>query len=142
MAEGLDSALEFRVTVEVGWPSLGVDLLAQVGLEGVNDKAHLKTIVGGEDSVGVDTSEFERPVADEDNLLVQVSDLDVGELLLEFVESGAGEVGGHEEVAVGDEEVGGGFLDEDLEHLLGEVFGESVEVAAVVNQIGEEGLEC
>jgi len=141
VAKGLDGGLELIITVKVGGPSGGVELLAELGLEGVHNKANLEASVGGEHGVGVNLLELEGPVVDEDNFLLEVLNFNVGELLLEFVKGRTGEVCGHEEEGVRDEEVGLGLFDEDLEHLVLDVLGELREVTRVVDHIGEEGLE-
>lgn len=70
VTEVLDGGLELVVTVKVGGPSSGVEGLGQLGFERVDHKADFDASVAGEDGVGVDSLEFEGPVADEDNLLV------------------------------------------------------------------------
>lgn len=142
VSEGLDGGLELVVTVQVGGPAGGVELLAELGLERVNDDSNLEAGVGGEDGVAVDLLELESPVVDEHNLLVEVLDLDVRELLLELGKGVLGEVGGHEEERVRDKEVGVSFLDKDLDRLLAEVSTDLVEVTSLVDHLGEEGFEC
>jgi hypothetical protein len=115
VTEVLDSSLEFIVTVKVDGVASGVEFLIKTGLESVHNKADFEAVVGGEDLVGVDTLELKRPLGNEHNLLGKVTELTGRVLLLELVKSTLGEVGGHVEERVGDEEVGGSFLDEDLD---------------------------
>lgn len=71
---------------------------------------------------------------------MEVSDVHVGEVLLEVGDSFLSEVALHEEVAVGDEEVGERFLDVALEGLL-EVLADLAEVSSLVKHLCVELLE-
>ena len=115
--------------------------LLELGLEGVDDEAALNTCVGGEDLGAVDSTELEGPLGDDDDFAVEVEDVDLGELALVLGDGGLGEVGGHVEERVGDEEVGAGLLDEDLEVLLEQVLGETVVVTTILDHLGVESLE-
>ena len=71
----------------------------------------------------------------------EVVDLGSWEFLVEFSQSFSCEVSWNVEVGVTDEEVGGGFLDVDLKHLLAKVFVDLGSITTVVDKFGEEGLE-
>ena len=141
MSEVLDGGLELVISVEVGRVTGWMEGLLELGLEGVDDEAALNTGVGGEDLGAVDSTELEGPLGDDDDFAVEVEDVDLGELALVLGDGGLGEVGGHVEERLGDEEVRAGLLDEDLEVLLEEVGGEGVVVSTSLDHLGVEGFE-
>jgi len=141
VTEGLDGGLELVVTVEVGGVAGRMELLLKLGLEGVDDEAALNTSVGGEDLGGVDAAELKRPLGHNDDLVLEVEDVDLREFALVLGEGGLGEVGGHVEEGVRDEEVGPSLLDEDLKILAEELLGESVVISPVLDHLGVKGLE-
>lgn len=140
MAEVLDNSLELVVSEQIGGVSGGVQSLVQLGSEGLDHKSHFKVGVGSEHLGGVDSAHLERPVVDDDYLVVEVHDVHLGELLVELGDGLLGEVRGNEEETIGHEEVRVSFLDVALEGAL-EILGELAEVTALVDEFGEELLE-
>lgn len=98
MSEVLDNSLHLVISVDVDGVSSGNDLLVKVGLEGVDNESNLKTSVGGEDGRGVNLSHLKGPVGDEDNVVLQISDVDGWVLISELLNSSIGEVAWHIEV--------------------------------------------
>lgn len=140
MAEVLDNSLELVVSEQVGGVSGGVQSFVELGSEGLDHKSDFEVGVGSENLGGVHSAHLERPVVDDHDLVVQVNDVDLGELLVELSDGFLGEVGSDEEEAIGHEEVRVSFLDVALEWAL-EILGELAEVTALVDQLGEELLE-
>ena len=141
VTESLDGGLELIISVEVGGAAGGVEGLLELGAEVVDDEAALNTVVGGEDVVGVDAAELEGPLGDHDDLALQIEHVNLGELALVVGDGGLGEVGWHVEEGVGDEEVGLGLFDEDLQVLSEEILGETIVVSTVLDHLGVKGLE-
>ena len=141
MTEGLDGGLEFVISVEVGGVASRVEGLLKLRLEGVDNKAALNTGVRGEDLSGVDTAELEAPLSDNDDLALEVEHVDLREFALVLSEGGLGEVGGHVEERVRDEEVGFSLLDEDLEVLSEEIAWERLLVTTRLDHLGVKSLE-
>ena len=141
VTEGLDSGLEFIVSVEVGGVTSRVEGLLKLRLEGVDDKAALNTGVRGEDLSGVDTAELEAPFGDNDDLAFEIKNVDLREFALVLRDGGLGEVGGHIEERVRDEEVGSGLFNEDLEVLSEEIFGERIVFTTRLDHLGVKSLE-
>merc|ERR1719232_1234610 len=141
VTESLDSGLELVVSVEVGGVAGWMEGLLELGLQGVDDEAALDTSVGSEVFGAVDAAELKSPLGDNDDLALEIEDVDLRELGLVLGDGSLGEVGGHVEEGVRDEEVRAGLLDEDLEILLEEVLGESVVVSSILDHLGVKSLE-
>ena len=118
MAELLDLGLNLVIAEEVDGVSCGVQLLVQVSLEGVDDQADLEVAVRGEDVSGVHASDLQGPVVEDNDLVVEVSNVHIAELGLELGNCFLGEVGLDEEETIGNEEEGVALLDVGLKGLL------------------------
>jgi hypothetical protein len=138
----LDGGLELVISEEVGGVGVVGAGVGETGAEVLDDESDLEAGVGGPDLVGVDASHLEVPLLDLDDFAGEVLDGHVGATGTERGNGFGGEVGGDEEVAVGDKEVGGGFLDLDLDLLAGDGLGETLGVTAGFDHLGEQLLEC
>jgi hypothetical protein len=137
----LDGGLELIISVEVGGVSGEGSLVVHHGLEFLDDESDLKSGVRGPDLVGVNSSELEVPLGDEDDLSGEGVNGDGSELGVEVNGGLGGEVSGDEELGVGDEEVRGGFLNVKLELSIEVSLVEFLNITTVLDHVGEEGLE-
>ena len=136
MAEVLDGCLHFVVSEEIDGISRGVELFVEVGLEWIDNQADLEVGVWCEDFGGVHLLHFEAPVVEDDHSVVEVSDVNVGELLLEFGERVFGEVALNEEVSICYQEVWVRLLHVALKWLL-QILADLAEVTALVEYFCE-----
>ena len=118
MAEVLDGGLELVISEEIDWVSGGVKSLLEVWLEWVNNQSGFEVGVWCEYLSWVGSSELEWPVVDDNNLVVEVDDVNVGELLVELSNCLLCEVGLNEEVSIGHEEMWVWFLNVGLQWFL------------------------
>lgn len=140
MAEVLDDGLELIVSEKIDGVSSGVKSFLEVWLEWVHNKATFEIGIRCEYLSWVDSSEFEWPVVDDDDLVVEVDDVDVGELGVELIDGFLGEVAGDEEESIGHEEMGVGFLHVALKRLL-QVLWNLWKVSSLVEHLCEQLLE-
>jgi len=138
----LDGGLELVISVEVSGVSGESSLVVHDGLELLDDESHFESGVRGPDLVGVNSSELEVPLGDEDNFTGEGVNGNGSELRVEVDGSLGGEVGGDKELGVGDKEVRGGLLDIQTELLLEVGLVEFVGVTTSLDHVSEEGLEC
>jgi hypothetical protein len=136
-SEVLDGGLELIISVKVGGMTGEVDGSAHFGFEFVDDKSNFKASVWSPDLLRINSSEFEAPFADDDDLSLEGVNWNVRELSSEGGNGLGWEVGGDEEVWVGHEEVGAWFLDVDLKHL-SHLLGDSFSVSTVLDEAGEK----
>jgi hypothetical protein len=140
----LDEGLHFIVTEQVGGVASERDpvFLGNICLEGFDDQTNLDASIGGENISAVDAVHLERPVRDDDDLTLQVSNVDVRVLPLEVVNGLLREVACDVEVVVGHEEMREALLHEAFDLLLWNVIGQLGEVATVLHHLTVKLLEC
>lgn len=136
----LNNGFELIVSVQIDGISSGIESFLEVGLEGVHNQSDLQVGIRGEDLGGVHSSDFKGPGVDHNHLIVEVYNVDVGELLVELSDGFLGEVGGDEEEAISHEEMRVRFLDVAFQGFL-EVLGDLGEVAALVEHLSEQLFE-
>lgn len=140
MTEVLDDGLELVISEEIDGISGWVKSFLKVRFEWVHNQANLQVGIWCEYFGRVDFSELEWPVVNDDNFVVEINDVNVGELLMEFSYSLLGEVSCDKEVAIGDEEMRVWFFNVALEGLL-QILGDFVEVTSLVEHFCEKLFE-
>ena len=136
----MDQGLDLIVSVEVEWVS-GEGSISLLNLERLDNESDLNTGVRGEDGSRVDLGNLHGPFLKDEGLGFQVGNVDVRELIFEFINCFFGEVAWNVEIVIGDKEMWEGLLDEASDLLLWDVLLNVGEVSTL-KDVSVELFEC
>jgi len=140
--EVLDNSLHLGISEEIlGMSGEDNFIVSSFVGERFDDKSNFVSTVGGEDISRVNSVHLKGPVGDGDNSRLEVSDVDVGVLGLEVIESLLGEVASNIVEVVGNKEMWEGFLNVTFDVLGSLGSWEFAEVTTVVEHGGVKLFE-